>query len=505
VVLEHGVVKVRVGRCSAGTYSFNNGGAHSFEIVVENNAAPGWHGGVTNQLSSNTNASVQFVHTRGVCVNRNPISPNFGRIYVSVALPGSTVGRDLGEGIFILDPRLTGVSGLGDGAKTGGLDFAEPDDNALSPFRLSVGPDDTLYICDLSTSTGTLYATDPNVNVGINVFGLKIGGEFPVTTNRIHGSISAVYAEGSPATTNLTLWVIDEDLQMDRQNGSSVQRNSIWRWDLQAEPFPASNAPPVRLTGSPLNGLAPQLADLARGPDGKFYVSQRRGASFGLPGATTPGLFVVASDGSAAIWNSLSASRAVLQNPSATDILTDTGAIDVSYDGKYIAVLRTNNSVIQVLPLVNGLPDLTNRIQLITSTNGPAEDIAFDAANNIYYVSSGQRLLRVLSGGGYTKATTRSDGTFDLIEGNFEITGSSASDSAIEIDFTFTALAMPSDFKVDSAPAIAGAGWAQEQDASIVVRGSGFRATVPLNGEMRFYRLRRLVGEEDTATVQLSP
>src|SRR6185503_1207512 len=277
--------------------------------------------------------------------------------------------------------------------------------NAESPFRLSVGPDDTLYICDFSTSTGTLYATAPDVSQGRNVFGLRIGGPFFVTTNRIHGSISAAYVEGSTSSSNLTIWVVDEDLQTDRMSSAQNQRNSVWRWDFGDAELPASNPPPVRLLGSPLINFSPQLSDLTRGPDGKFYVSQRRPAGLG-GGATTAGLFVLSSDGSSNMWDSLKASRAVLQNPSATDILTDTGAIDVSYDGKFIAVLRTNNSSIHVLPLVNGLPDLTNRILLVTSpTNGPAEDIAFDAANNIYYVSSGQGLLRVFTPGEYTRAT----------------------------------------------------------------------------------------------------
>ena len=38
-------------------------------------------------------------------------------------------------------------------------------------------------------------------------------------------------------------------------------------------------------------------------------------------------------------------------------------------------------------------------------------DIAFDAAGNIHYVSSGQGLYRVLAPGGFTQATTSWNGT----------------------------------------------------------------------------------------------
>jgi hypothetical protein len=169
-----------------------------------------------------------------------------------------------------------------------------------------------------------------------------------------------------------------------------------------------------------------------------------------------------------------------------------TGAIDVSRDGKFIAVLRTNNSSIHVIPLLNGLPDLTNRIHLITApTNGPAEDIAFDAANNLYYVSSGQGLLRVLAPGGFSRAVTRSDGTFDVVIGDLVITAVRPSATGIEIDFTFTSGAQPPDFTVESTPSLEPVTWATETNATIAATPAGFRATVPSNGDARFYRVRR--------------
>jgi hypothetical protein len=63
------------------------------------------------------------------------------------------------------------------------------------------------------------------------------------------------------------------------------------------------------------------------------------------------------------------------------------------------------------LPLINGIPDLANRLDVNTGTNvNSGRDIAFDAADNIYYVSSGQALLRVLSPGGQTLNITSWNG-----------------------------------------------------------------------------------------------
>ena len=476
-----------------GVYSVPTDGEDVIEIVVERTAAEGWRQGIILQVSSDTEPLLHFMHPRGVCVNRNPGSTNFGRIYVSMSLPDTNNVANSAEGIYMLGPDLT--DSFGQGARTGGLDFAEPDNNALSPFRLSIGPDDSLYVCDLSTSTGTLYITDPNVLAGGNVFGLRLGGDFPIGTNRIRGSISAAHIEGANATSNLVVWVIDEDRQPNREDTNPTTRNSIWCWELMGETLPASNTIPVRLTASPLAGFGPQVADLARGPDGKFYVSQLRGPSFGSPGATTPGLFVLTPDGSSNLWNSLSASRLALGNPSAPDILTDTVAIDVSHDGKYIAVLRTNNSRIHILPLVNGLPDMTNRIHLATTPAvGPAQDIAFDAANNIYYVSSAQGRLRVLSPGGYSRAVTRTDGTFEVEHidlGDITIEDIRSTETGVEIDFTFPTPAGPADFRVESTPSLSPITWTQQNGATITAIEGGFRATVSYAGEAQFYRIRR--------------
>jgi hypothetical protein len=491
IVLDVGAQTIPVPDAQVGTNVVKVPPAQIYEVVVQKTTGPGWRAGLLNQISSDAEPAMQFANQRGVSVNRNPGSAYFGRIYVSLSLPGTNSGRTLAEGIYMLHPHLVPIAG----GLTGGLDFAEPDNNRESPFRLTVGPDDMLYICDFSTSTGNLYRSDPNVEQGEHVFGLGIGGPFPLTTNRIRGSISAAYVEGSSANSNLTVWLVDEDLQTDRNSSTRTQLNSVWRWDLADAELPVSNAVPVRLPASPLNGVASQLADLARGPDGKFYVSQRRAPVFGLPGATTSGLFVLSADGSSNMWNSLAASRAVMQNVNATDILTDTGAIDVSYDGKFIAVLRTNNSSIHVIPLINGLPDLTNRIHLVTTpTNGPAEDIAFDAAGNLYYVSSGQGLLRVLSPGGFSRAVTRTDGTFEVtfgdVVGELVIVAMGASPSAVEIDFTYSLGAQPGHFTVEGTPTLEPVAWSNE-NAVIVATPSGFRASVPSNGNTRFYRIRR--------------
>ena len=103
--------------------------------------------------------------------------------------------------------------------------------------------------------------------------------------------------------------------------------------------------------------------------------------------------------------------RTLLNDPAAVDIFTGVGAIDVSPDGKWLATMQIDNDVV-LIPLVNGVPDIANRIVVDNGSNtGNGRDIAFDAAGNIYTVSSGTAMYRVLAPGGHTTTTLTWNGT----------------------------------------------------------------------------------------------
>lgn len=401
VEFDGGASSTNLGSLAKGTHTFFTSGG-TFHIVVRKSSGPGYLSGVTNYISDDDNALLRFVNQRGVAVNRNPASPLFGRIYVSVSQSGvnSASSRSLEDGIYVLNADQTDALGQSNTALTGGINWTNPPPNAESPHRLFVGPDDSLFINDWSDSNGSAYMTDGNVANGVNLLGGPVGSVFPIGAGGLHGSISAIYAEGSLAGGDLKLWVIDEDLTTDR--------NSVWLWDIGAGPVPF-DGPPTKVA-SPLITTASQLADLARGPDGKWYISQRRAEP-----ATTAGVYVRSADGATALWNSRQASRDFLNDPVANDLLGETCAVDVSPDGKYLAVLRRDTNLISVLPLIDGIPDMANRIIMPTlSAVGVARDMGFDAAGNLYYVSSGQGLLRILSPGGATVARTGSDRTFNV-------------------------------------------------------------------------------------------
>lgn len=448
VIWNGGATTNDLGAVSRGLTVTNLGVTGVFKIQCTKSSASGWTDAVVNQISDDTNNFVKFAQGRGLAINNNPASPYFGRVYVSLQAAGTvssnqyTLGsRSTGDGIYLLNADQTDAVGQGNTARTGGISFSSTE----SPHRLAVGQDDNLYISDWSDPTGGIYVTDPNVSPGSGTNLLAgLGGPFPVTSSRIHGSTMGIVAEGSLANNNLVVYWLDEDLQEDRDTTVRMHLSSLWRADIGAGPLPYSNWPMTRLI-SPgvLGSVAAQLSELRRGPDGKFYVSQRRADP-----ANTAGAFVISADGTTQLWDSLSATRQYLNDSLARDFCNETRGIDVTRDGKYMATFNGSTNAVVVFSLVDGVPDVaTVRTMPTVPTTSIGRALAFDAAGNLYTLSSGQELLRIYSPGGYKVTTTGSDGTFQTFTP--EITqfvslttpATEITEGGAPIDFTITRVA----------------------------------------------------------------
>jgi hypothetical protein len=423
IVSANGTITNDLGALPSGWNSFALEITGSFQVVVFRAGPAGFltpiapHRGAVLQISPGGPAT-RFFSPRGVAVNTHPASPHFGRIYVGNATSGTVSNgfsgspRTVGDGIYVLNPDFTDALAQGDEPLTGGLNFAIGLD--LAPYRLTIGEDDNLYVSDFSDTNGGLYVVNADISTGsgTNVLGGPAGGLFPVGNSRVHGSISAAVARGSLAASNLIAYVIDEDLQTDRADPKRTMLNSLWRHNLLGAVPGASWDVPDIIVAAPWVGFASQIMDLSRGTHGFFYVNTYRS-----PGADWAGLYVHGPAG-APLWNSLAATRAYLDDPTAVDLLRATGGGDVSPNGDFAAVINLETSGIIVLPLVAGLPDLTNRLGFDGFPGVPGaqgRDVAFDAAGNLYAISSGAQALRVFSPGGRTTAITGSEGTFQVI------------------------------------------------------------------------------------------
>ena len=486
VSLNNGASTLNLGPRPAGTHSFDSAGATSWQIIVEKAAPPGWRSGALQQISSDANPLTQYVNGRGVCIARSPKSRSFGRVYVSVGSSGTTTtGRLVPEGIYPLNADLSATP-LGTNPLTGGLSFTA---STESPYRLTAGDDGTLYIADWSDQTGTLYSTDADVANGTNLLAGPVGSPFPVTDTRIHGSIAAVAVEGSLATSDLKLWLVDEDLQDDKLATTQSQTNSLWDWRLNAEaPFVPLNGPPLRLSSAGI-AFASQTADIVRSKTGTFYKTQRRSVG------NESGVFILDSTG-ITLDSSLTSWRTFKGDLTLKDVFIDTVAADLTDDGQFLAVLRRDNAF-HIVHVGTGLFDF-NRYSLFTTTpvTAAARDIAFDPAGNVYMLSSGNQLLRVFAPGGTSKATTGSDATFSIA---FEplppptpiITAVTGTPNAVVIDFSAPGASL-ADFALERSPDLAT--WLPDASAQFAGESPSFsvNAVGITPGSKEFFRVRRL-------------
>ena len=75
--------------------------------------------------------------------------------------------------------------------------------------------------------------------------------------------------------------------------------------------------------------------------------------------------------------------------------------------------MGTRGGLIYVLDISD--PSNPALVDTITHSGSYVRDVSFDIAGNIYAVSSSSETLRIYSPGGYTIATTGSDGSFALV------------------------------------------------------------------------------------------
>lgn len=472
IVFNGGATTNDLGALPSGLHTPALSIAGNFQVVVSKASGLGYRTAIAPgraavlQISTD-NTTLRFNQPRGLAINNDPASPNFGLVYVSNS--GATNSpRNVGDGIYVLSSDLADVLGQGDTALTAGLDFSAS--ASASPYRLNVGQDGNLYIADWADASGSLYVTDPILTSGSgqNILGGLVGGPFPVTSSRNHGSIAAAVVLGSLGTGDLRAYVVDEDLQDNPDAATGSQRQSLWRHDIGSA-LPGPFQPATRIALHPntfLRTVGNQTMDLARSPSGNFFVSNYRSSG------TEANIWALDPAGML-IWSSLAESRVVLGNTTAADLLRATGGIDVSPNGDVLAAINIETNGITVMSLLgNGLPDLTNRLALngFNTVAGQGREVAFDRAGNLYAVSSGAGMLRVFSPGGTTTAITGSDGTFQLIRppavtvatttniayeagpvsGSFSINRSGDLSSAVTVLYTLTGTATNgSDYTTD--------------------------------------------------------
>ena len=175
--------------------------------------------------------------------------------------------------------------------------------------------------------------------------------------------------------------------------------NNLNRYDIGSGPLPWGNAPNLAISLGLPTTQQDIPVDIDIDPNGNIYGGFNRAAK------DAPCLQVFAPNSSTPYYSSLDTGSNI------ETITNGCNSMRVSPDGKYVACMSAGN-LIYVMSIINGSPDPTT---LFTIPNTPTtitgRNIAWDAADNLYEVSSGQALLRCYSLGQTTTAITSNDST----------------------------------------------------------------------------------------------
>lgn len=353
-------------------------------------------------VSDDANPLLSFNAARGVGVNLNPNSPNFGVAYVGNATFGQNVDatRYLSRGVYALAADGSDAFGYGDAVYD---PFTLFPGAGATAWRIVVGADDEVYVADASLLSHGLVRLDGQMQMGFPVFSLGFGPP-PLPIGANHGRISGFVVSGSPYDGTLVVHTVDRDFNSGQVSGTDTNDlNSVWRYDLGFDAQFSMQMPTKVNTASVLPTIG--MPDLERGADGKFYLSNS------LLSGASGGIVVLDAQGEK-IYDSLTATRSMLNDPNIADVMRNVMGIAISPDQKWLAAMLRSGDV-ALLPVVNGIPDLSGVMIVETSIDSlPGRDLAFDAAGNLHYVIGGVggTTYRVISPGGTTFATTTWDG-----------------------------------------------------------------------------------------------
>jgi hypothetical protein len=368
-----------LGPMSRGSNNFALGSHTNFSIVVSKTG-----NGVLTQISSDSNRYLNFYGPRGIAVNHNAQSPNFGRAYVVNANSGTAavVARPTTRGIYAIGADQSDVLGKGDAATLPSPMFIGSS-TTYAPHRVSIGSDDTVYVSDGTALSGGgstmgngVWALSADLTSAVNLFTNRSG-----STNVYYGPVnSRPVVTGSLAQNNLVLYAVEWNITPY----NSIQKHIIGG----AASLPMSTAPTAfgNIGFPTVNGVN---GDLVMAPDGKFFASAYRLAS---PSYET-NLMCFDSNGTM-LWNSYVAIGAPKSGPG--DPFSNTYGLAVSPDGKLLATILGFGDVVTV-NLVGGLPDLSTLRTNSLGGGSTARGIDFDAADNIYWCSGGAELVRIYS------------------------------------------------------------------------------------------------------------
>jgi len=361
------------GAAPSGTYSFR-------VIAADSVGHAAWE-----KISDDGNVPNQFYSPRGVAVVTDETSEYFGRVIVAENGGPAASGRSTQSGFYVLNSDLSDAVGQGDNAITGGVGWTG---GGASPFKLAFDDALNVFIADWSDGHSGVWRASQAALDASSAFDLILteNGRLASGLCENHGSVAAIWAEGSAGTTDL--YTRDEDFWT---------RGEVLRYDIGA----ATNysASPV-VAATDFNYTVNYTMDMARDATGNWWLSQYRWTA----GATTPHLWAVDSAGSALLYNNVTDGGL----PGAARCY---GGFGMSADSSTIATAGYN--VVHMFDVAS-----RNEITSFDFAGSANRDCAFDAAGNVYVTNSSSEILYVVSpGDGPNSYSTDYYGSFSTTSG----------------------------------------------------------------------------------------
>lgn len=311
-----------------------------------------------------SNATEAFTTPRGLAINNNFESPHFGCIYITDSKNKTTDG-----GIYVFDAAFSDITNQGETAWS--RNFS---DSPASPLRLTVAPDDRIYITDWSdNATSGVYIWDPATPAtdAVSVFGGTVtGGNAKEGDVFIHGSVSHCYVTGTGADTKL--YTYDEDLPQ-----------KINLYEIGNLETPWIDAPtPVTYPSSIANGNGMIFPD----NKGGWWVAQHR-ATDPATGAN-PGLIHMNSSG-VADYSSMGALGSNTR-----------GAVGLNADQSLVGTANTideknTQGQIRIFDVTwddDNIPTLSPKYVINTPFTNTCYSVVFDIAGNVYAIGDNSAL-----------------------------------------------------------------------------------------------------------------
>jgi hypothetical protein len=532
VAFDNGTVTNNLGALAKGSNGFNLGSHTNFAIAVFNIGS-----GAFTQTSDDSSNAVQFIAPRGVGVNINPQRPNFGRIYVCSAWPSGITavngatnatgnGRVVGKGIYLLNQDGSDAIGQGTNALLGNIVLGTS--VRYSPYRIFVGPDDSVYVADLAgTYTAALGVTGLSYSpVGGGVW--WAAPDFSSTTNlfdtndvgTVYDGVQGLHVTGSLAASNLVILAAEWTETGFDASANFLTPPAVWQYtyDSVNNPIPIANDPVGLFTvGLAIDGV---LGDLAVHPTtGYIYAEQDRTSAggdttgTGVANNNNAELYIYDASGVTNIWES---------GIGGADVFDATYGIAVSPDGNWLAC-ATGYGTVLITHITNGIPDLSTVVTnneeagpINTGLVASRRSVVFDAADNVitslptvnttlgyeFPTPSNPSVVREYSLGYTSIATTSNDdtcsnGVFTIVlkppgpkfTGIIVATGDN-----VTLTWTSAAADTVASFAVQSTTSLSGT-FSDVTGVTITQPGGAgtvFQATVGAQSPTIFYRIRHL-------------